>query len=53
LWPYVEERRRPGDRASRPREQILADLMRSHQSIAISLEELRVRTKGGKGWQNT
>jgi hypothetical protein len=53
LWPYVEERRRPSDRASRPREQILADLMRSHQSIAISLEELRVRTKSGKGWQNT
>src|SRR5262245_28590642 len=49
LWPYLEEKRRPGDRGSRPREQILADLMRSHQSIAISIEELRVRAKAGKG----
>jgi hypothetical protein len=49
LWPYVEERRRPIDRTARPREEILADLMRSNQSIAISLEELRVRAKAGKG----
>jgi hypothetical protein len=49
LWPYLEDRPRPVDRSSRPREEILADLMRSNQSIAISLEELRVRAKAGKG----
>jgi hypothetical protein len=49
LWPYLEEKRRPVDRNARPREEILADLMRSNQSIAISLEELRVRAKAGKG----
>jgi len=49
LWPFIEERRRATDSASRPREQILADLMRSNQSIAISLEELRVKAKAGKG----
>ena len=49
LWPYVEEKRRPVDRTARPREEILADLIRSNQSIAISLEELRVRAKAGKG----
>ena len=51
LWPYVEEQRAPAQ-ASRPREQILADLMRSNQSIAISLEELR-RAGANKGWQNS
>jgi hypothetical protein len=49
LWPYIEERRKAVDRRSRAREEILADLMRSNQSIAISLEELRVRAKAGKG----
>jgi ATP:ADP antiporter, AAA family len=49
LWPYLEERRKRVDRTSRPREEILADLMRSNQSIAISLEELRVRANAGKG----
>jgi hypothetical protein len=53
LWPYLEERRRPGVRTTRPREEILADLMRSHQSIAVSLEQLRLRSRGGKSWQNT
>jgi ATP:ADP antiporter, AAA family len=53
LWPFVEERRRTAENTSRPREQILADLMRSNQSIAVSLEELRVKAKAGKGWQNT
>ena len=48
LWPFLEERRRAADSASRPREQILADLMRSNQSIAISLEELRVQGESGE-----
>ena len=49
LWPYLEERRRkPVDRTPRPREEILAELMRSNQSIAISIEELRVKASTGK-----
>jgi hypothetical protein len=51
LWPYLEERRRSTERPTRPREEILADLMRSHQSIAVSLEQLRLRAR--KSWQNT
>jgi hypothetical protein len=53
LWPYIEERRQPRASSSRPREEILADLMRSHQSIAISLEALRNRARADKSWQNT
>jgi hypothetical protein len=47
LWPYLEEQRRPRASGSRPREEILADLMRSNQSIAISLKALRKKA-GGK-----
>jgi hypothetical protein len=53
LWPYLEERPHTRGVTQRPREQILADLMRSHQSIAVSLEELRMRARGEKRWQNT
>ena len=42
LWPFLEERR-PAARPARPREQILADLIRSNESIMINLEELRRR----------
>ena len=45
LWPYLEEQRRPRT-GSRPREEILADLMRSNQSIAISLKALRKKANG-------
>jgi hypothetical protein len=48
LWPYLEEKRKPVERASRPREEILAELMRSNQSVAISLEELRLKANTGK-----
>jgi ATP:ADP antiporter, AAA family len=51
LWPYLEERPGPSERTARPREEILADLMRSHDSIAISLEA--IRRKGDKPWQTT
>jgi hypothetical protein len=43
LWPYLEDHR-PTSRASRPREEILADLLRSNQSIVMSLEELKRQT---------
>jgi len=42
LWPYLEDRR-PSSRASRPRDEILADLIRSHETIQINLEELKRR----------
>jgi AAA family ATP:ADP antiporter len=42
LWPFLEERR--GARTpARSREEILEDLLRSHESIMINLEELRRR----------
>jgi hypothetical protein len=47
LWPYLEDRR-PMSRASRPRDEILADLIRSHDSIMINLEELEKREQGAK-----
>jgi AAA family ATP:ADP antiporter len=52
LWPYLEDRR-PIERSARSREEILADLLRSHQSIVLNLEELRRRrpvpqTAGGE-----
>ena len=43
LWPYLEDRR-PTPSSARPREQILADLLRSHQSIMLNLEELKQRS---------
>jgi hypothetical protein len=42
LWPYLEDRR-PSARPTRPREEVLADLLRSNQSILINLEELKRR----------
>jgi hypothetical protein len=39
LWPYLE--RRPTTRSARPREEVIAELLRSHRSIAINLETLR------------
>jgi ATP:ADP antiporter, AAA family len=47
LWPYLEDRRPPG-RVSRPREEILADLVRSNHSIFLNLEELKQRASEGK-----
>jgi hypothetical protein len=44
LWPYLEPERSarsPARPAPRDREQVLSDLMRSHQSIEIQLEALR------------
>jgi len=40
LWPFLEDRRAP-NRASRPRDEILHDLLRSHPSIQLRLEEVR------------
>jgi hypothetical protein len=40
LWPFLEDGRAP-TRQGRSREEVLAELLRSNQSIAINLEELR------------
>ena len=42
LWPFLEDRR-PVSRTARPRDEILADLLRSNQSIMMNLEELKRR----------
>jgi hypothetical protein len=42
LWPYLEDRR-PAKRSTRPRDEVLADLLRSNKSIQINLEELKRR----------
>jgi len=43
LWPFLSDRpRKQSD--SRARDQILADLLRSNESIMLNLEELRRRT---------
>jgi len=39
LWPFIE--RRPARRPARPREEVMADLLRSNQSIMLNLQELR------------
>ncbi len=45
LWPYLEDSR-PANRPARPREEILADLVRSNESIMMNLEALK-RQSGG------
>jgi hypothetical protein len=40
LWPFLEDPR-PAGRSTRPREEILADLVRSNESIMLNLEALR------------
>ena len=42
LWPFLEDRRTRGG-PQRPRDEVLADLMRSNQSIMLNLEELQRR----------
>jgi ATP:ADP antiporter, AAA family len=55
LWPFLEDRRPAASRETRPRDEILADLLRSHESIMINLEELQRRAQDGtvKPWPTT
>ncbi len=46
LWPFLGDRDR-APRETRPREEILADLLRSNESILLNLEELRRRESAG------
>lgn len=43
LWPFLEDRR-PAAPSTRPRDEILADLLRSNQSIMVNLAELKQRS---------
>ncbi len=43
LWPFLEDHR-PAGRTVRPREEILADLVRSNHSIMLNLEEIKRRS---------
>jgi len=46
LWPFLEDRRTGGGAArARAREEIIADLIASNQSIALNLEELRKKVR--------
>jgi AAA family ATP:ADP antiporter len=47
LWPFLEDHR-PASRVTRPREEILADLVRSNPSILMNLEELKRRAADGQ-----
>jgi hypothetical protein len=46
LWPLVEDRGGGARRPTRPRDEVVADLMRSHESIAMNLHALRGRLDG-------
>ena len=44
LWPFLEHR--PAVRSARPREEVIAELLKSHQSITLNLEALYRRNAG-------
>ena len=46
LWPFLSDRPKK-ERDSRARDEILADLLKSNESIMLNLEELRRRTGTG------
>jgi HEAT repeat protein len=48
LWPFLEDPR-PSARTLRQREEILADLIRSNESIMLNLEELKARAERKRG----
>ena len=42
LWPYLDDSR-PSSRLTRPREEVLAELLRSSASIMMDLDEIKRR----------
>ena len=44
LWPFLEAA--PARRSTRPRDEVMAELLRSHRSITLNLEELYQRGAG-------
>jgi hypothetical protein len=49
LWPFLEDTRPARAMPARPRDEILADLIRSHESIVLNLEELQRRLEPPTG----
>jgi hypothetical protein len=47
LWPFLEDRRPTANRAARPSDEALSELLKSHQSIMLNLEALRKRAGDG------
>jgi hypothetical protein len=47
LWPFIVHR--SVRRAGRPRDEVMAELLRSHHSILLNLESLRLRASAGAG----
>jgi hypothetical protein len=43
LWPFLEDRA-PVRRSARPRNEVIAELLRSNHSILMNLDELRRRS---------
>jgi hypothetical protein len=46
LWPFIDQP--AGKGPSRPREEVMAELLRSHHSIMLNLEELREQANAGR-----
>jgi hypothetical protein len=54
LWPFLEDTRPISSRQVRPRDEILADLLKSHESIVLNLKRLQdTDTPSLKPWQMT
>lgn len=55
LWPFLEDPRPAANRTVRPRDEILADLLRSNESITLNLKELTPRDQRApsKQWQTS
>jgi hypothetical protein len=47
LWPYLEQK--PTVRSARPREEVIAELLRSHRSITLNLESLYSAAREERG----
>jgi hypothetical protein len=48
LWPFLEDRSKGARSGSRPRSEILAELLRSNQSITLNLAELKEQARAAE-----
>jgi hypothetical protein len=49
LWPFLEDARPAGAKPARSRDEVAAELLRSHESIVLNLEELHRRLEKPSG----
>jgi hypothetical protein len=49
LWPFLEDRRKKPRAEERSLEDVVATLLRSHESIELNLADLRKKVAAGKG----